>query len=64
MAHERMMTMTTTEARAIFDKAVSDAKATGDRDRIATAELLREYFTNPTFRQAMSAEVYAIVNRG
>lgn len=46
--------MTNNEAREIFNQAIANEK---DADRIAKVELLREYFTNPTFRSAMEEEV-------
>lgn len=53
--------MTNEQARKIFDDAVDAAKLSGDADRLARAELLREYFTNSAFRSAMADHVFAIV---
>lgn len=47
----------TAAVRAVFDKAVEEST---DSDQRATRELLREYFTNPTFREAMAAEIARI----
>ena len=48
-----MEKMTNTEAREIFDRALAGET---NADRIAKVELLREYFTNPSFRAAMADE--------
>lgn len=45
------------QTRAIFDKAVESSTTPDQR---ATRELLREYFTNPDFRAAMTAHVRAL----
>lgn len=52
-----MKNLTNTEAREIFNAAISNEK---DADRIAKVELLREYFCNPEFRVAMHNEVARI----
>ena len=49
--------MTNAEARAIFDQAVARSTTPDQR---AKAELVREYFTNPTFRAAMADHVAAL----
>jgi hypothetical protein len=49
--------MTNNEAREIFNKALEGET---NADRIAKVELLREYFTNSTFRAAMADEVARI----
>ena len=51
--------MTRNEARAIFNQAIENET---DADRIAKIELLREYFTNPEFRQKLADYVYEQVN--
>jgi hypothetical protein len=45
--------MNSTEARAIFDAARDKAMVEGDADGAARAELLREYFCNPDFREKL-----------
>jgi hypothetical protein len=52
-----MTKMTNTEAKEIFNAAIAGET---NADRIAKVELLREYFTNPTFRAAMENEVARI----
>jgi hypothetical protein len=52
--------MTNEQARKVFDAAVEAAKLSGDADRLARAELLREYFTNSAFRRAMTDHVFAL----
>ncbi len=47
--------MTTEQAKAIFTAAIE--KET-NADRIAKLELLREYFTNPTFRKTMEDHTF------
>jgi hypothetical protein len=49
--------MTNEQAREIFNQSIANET---DADRIATVELLREYFTNPEFRAAMQNEVARI----
>lgn len=44
-------------ARAVFDKAIAE---TADADQRSVRELLREFFTNPNFREAMSATIARI----
>jgi len=48
----------TKDAREIFDAARDAAKARGDVDAASRAELLREFFTNPEFRKALSEMSY------
>jgi len=52
-----MKKMTSTEAKEIFNAALANET---DADRIAKVELLREYFTNTSFRAAMADEVARI----
>lgn len=46
--------MTTEQARKIFDAAADAHRANGDRDQAARVEIIREYFTNPTFRAKLA----------
>lgn len=52
------MAMTNEEAKAIFDSAVDGAKASGDADALASAELVREYFLNPEFAERLHSYVW------
>jgi hypothetical protein len=45
--------MDNTEAREIFDAVRAKALDEGDADGAARAELLREYFCNPDFREKL-----------
>ncbi len=49
--------MTTQEARAVFEAA--EKKATNPDD-LARTQLLKEYFTNPTFRKHVEDMVYRL----
>lgn len=44
----------TLKARAIFQLAEDRARANGNEDSASALQLAKEYFTNPTFRAAMS----------
>lgn len=45
------------EAREVFLKEISKES---NPDRVATLELLREYFTNPAFKKYMEDETFKI----
>jgi hypothetical protein len=49
--------MSNEQAREIFNAAIAGES---NRDRIAKLELLREYFTNASFRAGLEREVWAI----
>ena len=49
-------TFTAADARAIFDGALAGEV---NADRIAKIELLREFFTNPAFAQALADHAWA-----
>lgn len=51
--------MTNTEAREIFSRAAAGHRAAGNLDQAADVELVREYFTNPTFRKALADHLWA-----
>lgn len=46
--------MTADEAKAIFDKIANEQREAGKLDAAATTEIIREYFTNADFRQALA----------
>ena len=50
--------MTTQQAKEIFTQAANAHRAAGNHDQAANAEIMREYFTNPTFRAAMEDMVW------
>lgn len=50
--------MTTDEAREIFQAAIDKEP---NPDKRAELELLREYFMNPAFRQAMTDFIFDVV---
>lgn len=52
--------MNTEQARQVFDTARDAHLANGDVTQAANCELLREYFTNPSFRTAMGADIFQI----
>jgi hypothetical protein len=53
--------MTTTEARAEFETMLAKMKATNTSpDQIARVELMREWTTNPEFREKLAEFVYQI----
>lgn len=47
-------------ANEIFNRAIAAAKAAGNADLVASRELLREYFTNPTFRKHLEDFVWSV----
>ncbi len=57
------MTMTNEQAREVFDKVAATHRAQGERDKAARVEICREYFTNPTFRKALAAHLWALANQ-
>ncbi len=52
--------MTNQDARAVFDAEIA---LSSNADRTAKLELLREYFTNPTFQKWLSEFVWRINHR-
>jgi hypothetical protein len=48
------------KVRAVFDKAISETK---DPERVAKLELLREWYTNPKFRTALSDLSFAMTKK-
>lgn len=46
--------MTNDEAKATFDKIATEQRNAGKLDAAATTELIREYFTNADFRNALA----------
>ena len=56
-----MKTMTTQEARAIFEEAEKEAKTP---EKLANVQLLKEYFTNPTFRKGLEAHIFELNTKG
>jgi hypothetical protein len=57
------MMMTAQEARKVFDQAIEEAHEKGNPDSVARLELAREYFTNPTFREALEDYTYDLNTR-
>lgn len=55
--------MTTQEARQVFDTIAAKHRAAGNHDQAARVEIVREYFTNPSFKQALADHVWAINQR-
>ena len=49
--------MTNQQAEEIFNQAIKNATTA---EQIAKVELLKEYFTNPEFRDAMSEYLFNI----
>ena len=47
--------MNKTEARAVFNKVIAGES---NPDQVAKLELLREYFCNPEFKQALEDETW------
>lgn len=56
--------MDTNELRKELYKATQNAVASGtvSPDKIAEMELIREYFTNPTFKTALEAHIFEMVS--
>lgn len=52
---------TNTTIRDIFDSVIAEQ---ADADTVARLELCREYFTNPTFRNALEAESFRLAYKG
>lgn len=46
--------------REYLDRILTIARSKNDADTVARVELARAYFTNPTFRKALEAHVWAI----
>ncbi len=46
--------MTDEQAREIFNNAAKKAAEKDDKDAVAKIELIREYLTNPQFRESLS----------
>jgi hypothetical protein len=54
--------MTNQQAREIFTRAAEAHRAAGNHDQAASAELMREYFTNPQFRKGLEDHVWGATN--
>ena len=52
--------MTTEEARAIFNQIADEQRKAGKLDAAADTELIREYLTNPTFKQALEDHIWKL----
>lgn len=52
--------MTSQQAKEVFNQAAEAHRAAGNHDKAANAEIMREYFTNPTFRAAMANFVWDV----
>jgi len=52
--------MTDQETRKVFDQAIETAKRAGNADAVARIELAREFLTNQSFREALSAYSFQV----
>ena len=57
------MAFSTQEIRDGFNQMIEAATSAEDHDAVARLEIAREYFTNPSFKAALQAEVWQI-NQG
>ena len=56
-----MPQLTNAEKRQCFNQMIAAAEAAGKLESVTNLELAREYFTNPTFKIALEAYVWKLV---